>query len=95
VIEIGEDLLLELAVRALDQRDGRRARAVARDDVVRLDDLPRAPAARRVVEADDEVGGGRGLDAARDDGPGREEIGERDRAEVVTERRADERARTS
>ena len=43
----------------------------------------------RIVERDDEAGGRRGIEPALDQLPGLEIVGERDRAEIVAERRAD------
>jgi hypothetical protein len=64
---------------------------MAQEEALRLDDLPRAPAALRVVERDDEVGVGDGIEAAGDGRPRRQQVGQRDGAEVVRQRRADQR----
>src|SRR5690349_19050070 len=45
-IEVADHRLLQLAIRALDQRDRGVAAAMAAQDRLRLDDLTRAPAAR-------------------------------------------------
>jgi hypothetical protein len=64
---------------------------VAQEDALRLGDLPRAPPALRVVQRDDEVGVGDGVEAAGDRRPGGQQVGQRDGAEVVRQRRADQR----
>src|SRR4051794_24353614 len=50
MVQIGEDLLLKLAVRALHEGYGGRAGPVTGDDVVRFHDLARPATARRIVE---------------------------------------------
>ena len=63
----------------------------APEDGLRVDDLPSAATARRVVQSDDKVCRRCGLNAARDDRPGGQKIRERDGAKIVDERRTHER----
>ncbi len=71
----------------------RRGRAEGQKDLLgTLEAL--APAGRdRVVEGEDEIALGGGLQASLDDGPGRHEVGQRDRAEIVAQRGAQARGR--
>ena len=72
----------------------RRRRALQRaQEIEGLDDA-RGPRLRGgIVERDDEIAFGRGLQAPLDDRPGLQIVGERDRAEIVAERRAEPRRR--
>src|SRR6202042_2252938 len=62
---------------------------VAQHQVTDGGELPGAPPGGRVVQGQDEVGGGRLLDPAGDDVPGLEPVRQADHAVVVAERRAD------
>ena len=65
----------------------------APQQVERLDDAVRPRPRSGIVERDDEIAIGRGLQPALDDRPGLEIVRKRDGAEVVAERRAEPRRR--
>src|SRR5207302_379987 len=69
-------------------RDWRFAGAVPEKDVACGGELRPAPRRARVVEGDDEIALGRGTEAALDHLPGRQQVRERNRAEIVAERGA-------
>ena len=58
---------------------------------MRVAELPRPRPRHRIVERDDEAGAGRGIEPPLDQVPGLEIVGQRQRAEIVAERRADPR----
>ena len=66
----------------------RRARQMPRQQRERLAELPGPRAGDRVIERDDEAGRGRRVEAPLDQLPWLEIVGQRQRAEIVAERRA-------
>ena len=72
-------------------REGDRRRGVlqAAQEIERFDDTVGPRLRRGIVERDDEIAFGRGAEPPLDDRPRLQIVGQRDRAEVVTERRAE------
>ena len=66
----------------------RRARQMPRQQRERLAELPGPRAGDRVIEGDDEAGRGRRVEAPLDQLPRLQIVGQRQRAEIVAERRA-------
>jgi hypothetical protein len=60
---------------------------MSQDEVGHGGELPGAGAAGRVIEGQDEVGRGGGLDAEEDDVPGRQQVAQADARPVVGQRR--------
>jgi hypothetical protein len=79
------------AVGRFDDGDRRLRIAMAQEKALGFDDLLRAAAALRVVERDDEIGIGHGIEPAGDGRPRRQQVGQRNGAEVVGQRRTDQR----
>lgn len=77
VVEIGKHGVLLRTVGTLYESDRGCAFAILTDDLLRFDNLASAASAGRVVEANDEVTCGRGVNSSLNDGPWREQIGER------------------
>ena len=84
----GELDALAAAVGAFDDGHGRIRAAVAQEKALRFHNLPRAAAALGVVEGHHKIGVSHGIQPARNGGPGREQIRQRDGTKVVRERRA-------
>ena len=64
---------------------------MAQEQALRLHDLLGAAAALGVVQCDHKVRGGSSIQTARDGGPGRQQVGQRDGAEVMRQGRTDQR----
>ncbi len=84
------DTLVRPSDRAAED-DGRRCRQMAAQAFERAAELPRPRPRDRIVERDDEAGARRGIEPALDQLPRLEIVGERERAEIMAERRADPR----
>ena len=69
------------------------ARLSAAQEIEGVDDARRPRLRGGIVERDDEIAFGRGLQAPLDDRPGLQIVGERDGAEIMAERRAEPRRR--
>src|SRR6516225_3388741 len=63
-------------------------RTVAQQDLHRLGEPGRPACRARIVECHDEIGRGGGFEPGTDRFPWGQEVGERDRTEIVTKRRA-------
>ncbi len=63
---------------------------MAQQDVSGRQELPLSPSAPGIVEGDDEIPPGRGLQPPCDDRPGRQQVREGDRAKIMAERGADQ-----
>ena len=84
------DLLIGPADRAAEH-DRRRRRQMAAQPLDGGAELPRPRPRHRIVERDDEARARRGVEPPLDQVPGLEIVGQRQRAEIVAERRADPR----